>query len=225
MYEPPFCANPCCQFHDPQIVRNTAAPFCRRIGWYATNVAGNIQRFRCRGCGKTFSERTFRLDYYTKRAVQYQELLRELSSGESLSAMARRHHCSPACVQNRLERLSRNALLFHSRCLTTLKLTEDLTADGFESFEVSQFHPNNINLLVGKDSQFLYGFTHYTLRRKGRMTEAQKARRARLETRYKPPRGAALTAFVDLVSGIPDLWDRTRRPTLALFTDKHQAYQ
>jgi len=38
------------------------------------------------------------------------------------------------------------------------------TADGFESFCVSQYFPNNIQLLVGSDSQHVYQIDYATIR-------------------------------------------------------------
>lgn len=221
---PPFCPNPHCRFHDPELVRNTPDPFYEFYGTYMTKVVGQVQRFHCLACGKSFGERTFLLDYYTKKTLDYQELMRSVSSGECLSSMAKAHRCSIATLENRLERLSRNGILFHVGCLRSIKLWESLSADGFESFDVSEFHPNNIDILVGTQSQFLYAFTHYTLRRKGRMTEEQRAMRAELERRYKPPKGAAARAFTALAGEIPALWNRRRLPVLELKTDEHRAY-
>jgi len=64
--------------------------------------------------------------------------------------------------------------------------SEDLAADGFESFCVSQYFPNNIHLLVGSESQFVYEADHVTLRRKGRMTTEQRRRRELLDRRFRP---------------------------------------
>ena len=105
-----------------------------------------------------------------------------------------------------------------------LPLCEDLVADGFESFDGSQYFPNNINILVGKYSQFLYGFTHTTIRRKGRMSDEQKERRAALELRWKPPRGALVKDFATLLSYIAAHWDLSTRSSLELWTDEHKAY-
>ena len=55
------------------------------------------------------------------------------------------------------------------------------------SFEFSQFWPFEMNVLVGADSFFTYGFTDSELRRSGRMTAAQKAKRARLEKAHGKP--------------------------------------
>ncbi len=105
-----------------------------------------------------------------------------------------------------------------------LEIGEHLVADGFESFECSQFFPCHINLLTGKGSQFLYGATHVTLRRKGRMTPAQKKARALLERRWKPPRGALTEAFARLLAIIPRHWDQRRVSGIELWTDEHPAY-
>jgi len=224
MDNPPFCPNPQCEFHHPEAVKKAhIAPF-RYYNSYTTLVAGTLDRFKCKACGRTFTERIFLLDYYTKKTLSYQEFHRAVSCGESLSAMAKHQHCSVASAQNRLERLSRNSLLFHVDCLSTLTLTGGLTADGFESFDGSQYHPNNINILVGTDSQFLYGFTHATLRRKGRMTDAQKVQREKIEHTFKPPRQTLLKAFTELLELMPTLWNRTTLPSLEFRTDEHRVY-
>jgi len=224
MQVPQFCSNPDCRFHDPQVVKAHPEPFCRHCGSYTTLVVGEVQRFQCQACGKTFGERTFLLDYYTKKTLDYKDLLRAVSASESVSSMARTYRCSVGSIENRLERMSRNGILFHTSCLHKLTLKEGLTADGFESFDVSQYHPNNINLLLGSQSQFLYAVTHNTLRRKGRMTAEQKSKRTQLEGVYKPPRGAAVAAFAGLVAEIPGYWDQTVMPQLEFKTDQHKAY-
>jgi hypothetical protein len=59
--------------------------------------------------------------------------------------------------------------------------------DGFESFEFSQYSPGHFHLAVGRGSHFFYGFGDSELRRKGRMNDAQKRRRAELETIFGRP--------------------------------------
>jgi hypothetical protein len=67
--DPPFCPNRECVWHYP--------PFPQGRGWYVkwglyeTEAFGSVQRYRCTGCGKTFSSQTFSLDYYSKRVVDY----------------------------------------------------------------------------------------------------------------------------------------------------------
>jgi len=222
---PLFCPNPRCVFHHPLDTSSSRGSFAVvRIGSYQTKVAGPVQRYKCSSCGKTFSDRTFLLDYYTKKSLPYQDMQFALCSGQNLSSIARFLHCSPASVQNRFDRLCRNGILFHQQCLHSLTLCEPLCADGYERFDQSQYHPNNINILVGKSSQFMYAFSHTLLRRKGRMRPEQKLRRDLLDSRYKPPRGSATRAFSALLAEITTFWNPHTLPCLELYTDENTLY-
>jgi hypothetical protein len=68
--------------------------------------------------------------------------------------------------------------------------------DGFESFEFSQYTPIHLHAAVGAASHFIYGVTDSELRRKGRMTAAQKRRRGALEARHGRPDPKALVRDV-----------------------------
>ncbi|MFN8548904.1 MAG: hypothetical protein U0527_13290 [Candidatus Eisenbacteria bacterium] len=86
-----------------------------------------------------------------------------------------------------LARGGRQALVYHYERLRAHVPREPLALDGFESFEYSQFFPFHLNLAAGRQSWFLYAFTESPLRRKGRMTAAQKRRRAELEQKLGRP--------------------------------------
>ena len=219
---PAFCPNPRCAHHFDE--SDGYHGHWKHAGSYLTHVAGTVARFRCLACGRGFSERTFSIDYYTKRRFDLKEIHRSVCQGESLSSIARHCTCSVGSVQNRVERLSRNSLAMHEHLLSGLDLSEDLVADGFESFDRSQYFPNHINLLVGQQSQFLYGVTHTTIRRKGRMTRHQKRMRERLEKTFLAPGKAVETSFACLLGLIPRMWDPARLPRLTLRTDEHCAY-
>ena len=220
---PPFCPNPRCPLHTYDQAK--AHPrFWRRAGIYHTKVSGRVQRYVCSVCGSGFSERTWSIDYYTKKVLNYRELQRGLSASENISALARHLDCSVASVQNRLDRLGRNALALQARLLAGHHLSEQLCADGFESFDSSQFFPNAIHLLVGSRSQFLYAWNHVTLRRKGRMTTQQRLKRQQYDKVFRPKPLAIQSAFTRLLATIPPLWDHRSHPLLILHTDEHRAY-
>jgi hypothetical protein len=128
--------------------------------------------------------------------------------------------CSPTTLMGQAARLGRHALLtlYHLRPGAAPK--EPLVIDGFESFAYSQYHPLHLNLAVGAESHFVYGFTHAELRRKGTMREAQRRRRAALERRYgKPDPKAIERGVIDLL--------RLAAPeptTLVVRSDEHPAY-
>ena len=219
---PPFCPNPNCLHHYDLGVEYRG--YWKHAGCYLTLVIGSVRRFTCIACGRSFSERTFSIDYYTKRNLDFREIHRAISQSESQSSIARHLGCSSESVQNRIDRLARNCLALHEQLLASIKLSEHLVADGFESFDRSQYFPNQINLLVGKQSQFLYGVTHTTIRRKGCMTTTQKRARAQIETRFRPPPTAIEHSFTRLLEIVPSMWSPMTMQTLTLWTDEHQAY-
>ena len=132
--------------------------------------------------------------------------------------------CSYASTQNRLDRMARNLLAMHQALEGRRPLAEDLVADGFESFDVSQYFPSHVSLLVGKESQLILSLDHASIRRKGRMTEKQKTMRAILDTRWKPKKGAIGKSFARALQVIALKWDRKNMPQLSLHTDEHPAY-
>lgn len=221
--EPQFCPNPIC--HNHYSTESTAdRTWFAKVGFHHTKVVGPVQRYRCGLCGKSFSDRTFSIDYYSKTTLPFEEILNRSSSGECVSAIARNLGTRPKTVTGKISRLARNCLAMHATMEEETVLLEDLVADGFESFDRSQYFPNNIALVVGKESQHIYSFSHCTLRRKGRMTRSQKAKRAMLEASYRAPRGGAEKSLSEALKPLSTKWSRSFFPELRLFTDEHRAY-
>jgi hypothetical protein len=111
-------------------------------------------------------------------------------------------------------------LLYHAHLLESAKISEPIVVDGFETFEYSQFYPFHLNLGVGADSWFFYGFTESPLRRKGRMTEGQKIRRVDLERDLGRPDPKAIEIGIfQLVSYVVSKCER-----LTIRSDEHPAY-
>jgi len=223
MHAPPFCPNPACDFHHLDDYPEKVI-FWVRNGTYTTKVSGTVQRFLCSSCGIGFSERTWSIDYFTKRNIDYHEIHRATVSSESLTSIARHLGCTVASIQNRQDRLGRNCVALQARLLAGHTLNENLCADAFESFDRSQYFPNAINNLIGVESQFLYGSTHATLRRKGRMTSSQKRKRDVYDTLFLQPKGILTRSFSELVGMIVPLWKPDQFPKLILKTDEHPLY-
>mgnify|MGYP006287230733 FL=1 len=127
-------------------------------------------------------------------------------------------------ILNRISRLARQALAVHATLLSQLQLQEDLAADGFESFVDSQYEPNNIHILVGSDSQLLYSFDYAHLKRKGRMTELQKAERERREEEAVGNRTSITTSFTRIISRLEELIEGGARSSYSLYTDEKREY-
>ena len=221
-FTPPFCASDECVHH----WHTKDDPYTEYEDWgsYSTKAYGEVPRFRCNTCGKTFSVQTFKVNYYAKKVLPYEDIARRLASCESLSAIGRALGASTDTISNRIARASRQVLAFESRQSSTRQPEEDLAADGFESFCWSQYFPNNITILVGSSSQFVYAADHTTMRRKGRMTEGQKARREELERLFTPEPQGLEASFSRVAGESLRVLSDGRRAALSLWTDEHRAY-
>jgi hypothetical protein len=179
-----------------------------------------FQCFQCPHCGRYFSVRTFAGDYWLKRRDLLQPIARWAPEGPGLRQTARQFGVSHATVQRHLARAGRQALLFHRMRIAGQSPREPMVLDGFETFEYSQYFPFHLNLAVGAESWFLYGFTDSPLRRKGRMTARQKRRRAQLESVLgRPDPKAVETGVMALLRPLLP-GDRIR-----IHSDDHPAYR
>ena len=217
---PPFCPNPACRHHHP------VRPYADFGSWgsYSTKAFGEVPRFICLGCRRTFSAQTFSPSYYAKLRLDFEDIVSRLCSTGGLRAIGRAIGASSDSVSNRIERAARQVLAAESRLSRTRHPSEDLAADGFESFCVSQYFPNNIHILVGTSSQFVYAANHVTIRRKGSMTMGQRIRRAQLEAGFRADPKGIERGFAELVrDGLHVLADEAR-PRIVLWTDEKRDY-
>lgn len=215
-FVPPFCPRTDCRHH-----RCPEGWRYKRAGHYARDCAPRlIQRFRCAHCGVTFSTQTFSTTYYLKRPELLEPLFHRLLACSGYRQIAREARCAPTSAMRQAARLARHALLYLWHHRPHGPLAEPLVVDGFESYAFSQYHPLHLNLAVGAQSHYAYGFTHARLRRKGRMTARQRRRRARIEQRHGRPHPRAIdlgmTALLRLAAPTPQ--------ALVVRSDEHPAY-
>lgn len=183
---PAFCPNSDCPFHEKE--RAQKSDWFISFGSFLTKSRGRIARFRCRHCGKTCSTQTFSIHYWTHSDVDLMEIDNRLYACSGYRQIGRDLSLTLPVIVNRAMRIARGYLNLYGCALETISLNEDLAFDGFESYTRSQFFPNNFNILVGKDSQAVYMMDLTLLRRKGRMTETQKANRKLIDRHWKPKR-------------------------------------
>ncbi len=127
----------------------------------------------------------------------------------------------PATVNRKLERMGRHCLLFFHKIMKTAAQAKKIVFDGFETFELSQFFPFHHNVAVEKDTDLVLFFNDSELRRKGRMTEKQKQRRAELEQKFGRPDPRAIEkATRELLSVV--IGDEG---PIEVFTDDHHQYR
>jgi hypothetical protein len=119
-----------------------------------------------------------------------------------------------------LARLGRHALLFLEHHRPCDPIDEPVAIDGFETFEFSQYYPFHLNIALGAESHWQYAFTESELRRKGRMTPAQRKKRAQEEGAVGRPDPKAIE------KGVAELVSLLARESveLRILSDEHPAY-
>lgn len=111
MKTPQTCPNPECPCHDYLIARKN--DWKALHGTYESAVYGRVRRYRCRFCGKTFTERLESRNYRLHRDdIDIGELFRLWCSGASVNQLARKFHCTTSMVKTRIRRGSKSADAF-----------------------------------------------------------------------------------------------------------------
>jgi transposase-like protein len=213
---PPHCPRTDCRFHTCGLGWRWV-----RYGCFTRRCPPRvIQRFRCRHCRITFSSQTFAATYYLKRPELLEPIGHRLLAGSGLRQITREARCAHSTAMSQAARLGRHALLALAAHRPPDPVGEPLVIDGFESFAHSQYQPLHLHLVVGAESHFVYGFTCSTLRRKGRMTARQRARRHQLEARHGRPDPHAvehdMAVALRLAAPLPQ--------ALTVRSDEHPAY-
>ena len=191
---PKHCSNPNCP--------NFSAPRGRwyfRFGSYHTACHGRVTRYRCKQCGKSLSDQTFSVFYYTKRRLDLPGVFSRLRGGGSLRDIAREHGVSRTAIQTAVFRLGRQAIAAHCLLTQGWQVPEDLAFDGLVSFLTSQDFSTHLSVGVETQAEFIISMTHAVVRRGGRLTPTQQRRRKLKEAVWKPPKGALKGAISLLV--------------------------
>jgi hypothetical protein len=183
-----------------------------------------VRRYRCRCCGRSFSTQSFSIDYWAKRVLDYPRLLAQQSSSESIRALSRSFEVSCGTILNKIDRLARQALALHARLRRLAATHEAVCADGFVSFDVSQYFPSELTISITADSRFVLEFVHATRRRSGTMTASQRPRAARLYSRVDFERGSIVRSFREILDSLRQERRPTARDPLILITDEKKEY-
>ena len=215
-FAPRFCPNPTCSFH-----HHPPAGFARRHGRYHCWARGGpVLRYRCTGCRKTFSFATFRYSYRQKKPHVDATLMRLLCSGVSLRAAARLLGINRKTVFDKLQRLAVHGARLHQALMSRARLEGHFQLDELETFETNRFQPVTVPLLIEKHSYFHVSWAVAPMRRKGRMTPAQKKIRDVHESLHGRRPTQSDAAVRDCLAALT----RHARLTVVLETDRKPSY-
>ena len=121
-FTPPFCPNPHCPTHKSP--HNLPLLWFKRTGSRPTLCVGPVPRFKCLVCDIGFSSRTFDIDYWVHKPVDYKLIQNLQVSGAGLRQSGRTLGVSTRLLANRHIRLSHNALALQARCLEDLEIKD-----------------------------------------------------------------------------------------------------
>ncbi|MGC9311182.1 MAG: hypothetical protein ACP5IA_00720, partial [Sediminispirochaetaceae bacterium] len=223
MFKPQFCPNPECPFHAYQINQKRERWYSKD-GFYKTTLFGKIQRYKCKYCKIRFSEQTFSINYHVKKKVDYREILNGIATTSSISDLSRKEKVSPHTIINRERRLAAQAIYIHSILLSTITIQEPIVCDGFQSVVRNFYFPNNINIAIGKRTQFFYSLSYAQIKRSGKLSDQQIEKKEHYESADFIDPEAVEKSFSELISSILDIMKESDKSELSLFTDRKQDY-
>jgi len=214
---PPHCPNPNCTYF------NTLTddwPFKRKGFYLRQRYPHRIQRFTCLACKRHFSTQTFSTSYWQKRPDLSVRCFMMVVGCMGNRQMARALGVSHASIAHHVARLGRHCLLLQASELARIEDLDEIAIDGFETFEWSQYFPFHHNVAVDVASGYFLCHIDSVLRRKGRMTAHQRARRAALEAEL----GRADPRAVE--AGMRELLQTLlpRGKAVTIRSDEHPAY-
>jgi transposase-like protein len=217
-FKPPFCPRREC----PQHTRTEEGFRYKKDGHYSLKRGTRVQTFRCKTCGKRFSQRAFSLAYYRKRPEVIRPVAAGLQAGSAHRQIARTIGCAPSTVTRLSAHLGRHSMLLLFRALAALagQLDEPVVLDYLETFELTQDLQLGVATPVGARSWFVFVVDPAPHARTGRRSPAQERRlrkRAKRQTRGGYP--ASARRVLDLL--LP-LCPEGRR--LHLIRDEHPSY-
>lgn len=215
-WRPPHCPNPNCEYHN----EFRSSWRYKRKGYYLRECCPRrVQRYACLHCHRTFSTQTFSTTYWLKRPELLPRIFAMTVGCMANRQISRALRCAHSSVTGQIARLGRHSLLFQARDLEKITVNE-VVIDGFESFEWSQYFPFHHNVAVDPNTGFFLFHTDSPLRRKGRMTDYQKRRRAQLEDLYPRAHPKAVE------TGIRELLEVVTKGTTQILvrSDDHRAY-
>ena len=134
-----------------------------------------VQRYRCCGCGATYSDATESLAYKQQRRDINLQVFLSLSSLLSLRRIALQVTVSRDTIERRLaffEKVSRQA---HGKLLTRLKESDALFQfvqfDDVETFEHTKLKPLAVPLIVSEKERYILGLGVASMPAKGKLAK------------------------------------------------------
>lgn len=127
----------------------------RNGSFFRKSDSKTVHRWRCKGCGKGFSQATFSPCFGQNKRRVNEVLRRLLCSGVSMRRAARLLNIHRITVARKLVFLAEQAKRSHQNWLATLAKLAYVQFDEMESFEHTKLKPLSIPLVVSRERKIL----------------------------------------------------------------------
>ena len=194
MFTPPRCPYDSCRAH-----HNPPERFFKCDGTYQPLCRPHpVQRYRCRLCRRRFSRQSFRADRSQKKPYLNAAFLHLMTACVALRQTARVLRVARRTIERRFAWLAAHAGRFHRNRLAHASLNGPFMLDEMETFEGNRYQPVTVPVLIEPRSLFVIASEVGPLRRKGRMTPAQRRLRGEHERKHgrRPSHSAAAVRSV-----------------------------
>ncbi len=163
------CTNPGCEkFGDGSSKRDWITHF----GFYRRSCDSKyVQRFRCKACGKTFSNQTFNHTYRQHRPEINSLIRTTICSKMSFRRIAKGFKINRKTVVRKFKFLAHIAKLNQERRLSKLRGVDLVKVDEMETFEHSKCKPLSIALAVVPGTRIIIGARASVMPAKGPLAD------------------------------------------------------
>jgi transposase-like protein len=161
------CPNKSCEYH-----KNPIPKFYYKHGSYTTKRGIRTERFKCRGCGKTFAENINDNTYGQQKPDINRMLFHMLCSGMTLRRIARTLEVCPKTVQRRIDWLTPYCMERHVAFLEAVgDQLHWVQFDEMETCESTKLKPLSIPLIIHPKTQKILGFDVAAIGAKGHLAK------------------------------------------------------
>lgn len=185
-----------------------------KIGYYKPKTTNQkTPRYKCKSCGKSFSNRTNKININQKKPEINQLLFKLLVSGVSLRRSSEILNVQYNTVVNHFDYLAQQSKQLHTQFIKSVE-TSFVQVDELETFIHSRAKGLSVAMVVRVKTSEILGFTVAKMPSKGKLAEIG-------ESKYNWTKDERSLKFQSLLGSI----QHTFNPNITFKCDSHTSYR
>ena len=216
-----------CPFKSPECSSSPSFQYQRR-GYFTRACDGrSVQRFQCKGCRRTFSTQTFRLDHRLRRTRLDIPIFLQFTSKVTQRKAAKNLRCDRGMIAHRLKLWGEHCKAFHEQRMRERTQAQNWAGcfllDELETFEHNRrLRPVTVPVLVHKPSYCVLHVAVGTLPPRKPLSKANQRKLEEIERLEGKRRSESQAKVGECFAAL----DRVTgpRPTVRVSTDEKRSY-